>query len=198
MFMFLSVAILFGAKSGFDQFEQFEKMDKIEFNKLKSKVNKCLDRWDFGCAEDAIGKMRQYAGSRKDIQKIYALKSKLQAKREEKARRDEARRKANRIKSIKIASCSNSSGGGKMCMLYVNGRRDGFIFYHLNSDNTYQINISSSKYAKSNSGFYDPKLHRVWSTYCGDSVFGASPKKFVYSLSDALFEYAKCSLVGRY
>ena len=58
--------------------------------------------------------------------------------------------------------------------------------------------ILGSKNASINSGFYDTNLHRVWTTSCGDSVYGRSHQKFVYELSKALYMYANCSINGVY
>jgi len=196
--LILVSTLLFASMSDFDQFEQFDKQDKQEFNSLKKKIQKCIKKWDFECANKKIKKIKKYVTSKKDSKVITDLKIALSNEKYKKQEHEEAQRRANAKKSIKITNCQNGSGGATMCTLYVNGNYDGNIFYKLKSNGDYDIYILGSKNAFTNSGFYDTSLHRVWTTSCGDSVFGRSSKKFVYDLSKALYMYANCSINGVY
>lgn len=198
IFLILLSTLLFASMSDFDQFEQFDKQDKQEFNSLKNKIQKCIKKWDFECAQNDIKKIKRYVTSKKDSKIIADLKIALSNEKYKKQEYEERKRRANAKKSIRIGNCHNGSNGAMMCTLYVNGSYDGNIFYKLKSNGDYDIFILGSKNAYTNSGFYDTNLHRVWTTRCGDSVFGRSEKKFVYDLSKALYMYANCSINGVY
>jgi hypothetical protein len=182
----------------FSAFEQFDNMDKTNFKKYEQKINNCIKEWKFECAKENLNKIKRYITKKSDNNTISSLWSKLYAEQDKKERYEEAKRRANANKSIELKNCQSASGGARMCSMYVNNRYDGNIFYKLKNDGNYNIFILGSKNAKNNSGFYDTKLHRVWTTYCGDSVFGASKKVHVYDLSKALYMYANCSINGRY
>ncbi|WP_353662903.1 hypothetical protein [Hydrogenimonas sp. SS33] len=144
-----------------------------------------------------MGQIRRYVSTKKDSRTIAQLQEAL--KREE--TRYEAARQANRHYDIAIRGCKNGAGSAIMCTLYVDGRYDGNIFYKSRSDGNdgFDIFILGSKHAgASMGGYYDTSLHRVWTTKCGDSVFGASPRIMVYSISDALMMYAECAVNGKY
>ncbi len=198
VFLILLSTLLFASMSDFDQFEQFDKQDKQEFNSLKNRIQKCIKKWDFECASSNIKKIKKYVTSKKDSKVIADLKVALSNEKYKKQEYEEAKRRANAKKTIRIGNCHSGSGGAIMCSLNVNGSYDGNIFYKLKSNGDYDIFILGSKNASTNSGFYDTNLHRVWTTSCGDSVYGRSHQKFVYDLPKALYMYANCSINGVY
>jgi len=182
----------------FAAFEQFDNMDKINFKKYEQKINNCIKEWKFECAKENLSKIKRYITQKSDNNIISSLWDKLDAEQDKKEQYEESKRIANSHKYITLKNCQNASGGSRMCTIYVNNSYDGNIYYKLKNDGNYNIFILNSKNAKNNSGFYDTKLHRLWTTYCGDSVFGVSKKIYVYDLSKALYMYANCSINGRY
>lgn len=196
--LILTCTYLFANMTEKEQFEYFDKQDKKEFKLLKGKINKCIKDWNFSCADSKLKIIKRYVTSKKDVQTIRRLKNILLNEKSKKRAQEEAQRRANAYKSIKITDCQNRSGGTVMCTLYVNGNYDGNIFYKLKDTDKYNIFILGSKNAATNSGYYDIKLHSVWTTRCGDSVFGRSNRISVYDISTALNMFANCSINGRY
>ncbi len=182
----------------FEQFEAFDNQDKKEFNNLENQINNCIEEWDFECAANKIRKIKKFVTSKKDATTISNLQAALADAKEKKRAYEEAQRRANAKKSFTIGNCQNARDGAIMCTLRVKGEYDGNIFYKLENDGKYNIFILGSKNASNCQGFYDTTLHRVWTTRCGDSVFGASQKRFVYDLSSALKMYASCAINGNY
>ncbi len=197
-FFFFIPVVLFAGMDDFEAFEAFDKQDKSEFETLKKEIQKCIKGWDFACAQKDLAKIRSKVTSKKDAQTIAMLKTALSEEKEKKRAYEEARRRANAKKSIRIADCQNSSGGTIMCTLYVNGKYDGNIFYKLEDTDKYNIFILGSKNAANMAGYYSIELNSVWTTRCGDSVFGSSNKIFVYDISKALQMYANCAINGGY
>lgn len=202
LILFASLS-LYAQSSEFEMFKKFEKQDKSEFKVLKSKIEKCIKNWDFVCAQKDLSLLKNYVTTKNDVETVVRLKNNLSYEKDRKKRQEEEallkQKIAHSRKSIRIGDCRNGNGGYRGCSLYVNGSYDGSIFYKLKNDNTYDIYILGSKNAGSNGGYYSTSLHSVWTTQCGDSVFGSSSKKiFVYDLEKALYMYADCYINGTY
>lgn len=195
---------LYAQTGDLDMFDQFEKQDKQEFVHLKKQIEKCIKNWNFSCAQKKLAQIKNYATTKKDVQDIRNLKTELADARYEKRRQDEERRLKEELarahKSVQIGNCQRGTNSYEMCQLFVDRKRDGFIFYKLKDTNTYDIYIQGSKsVAAGNGGYYSMSLNSVWTTQCGDSVFGHHAKRiFVYNLSKALYLYANCFVNGKY
>ena len=195
-FMGIIVTLLFSA-DGFDAFDRFEQADKKSFEQLEKQIRQCIDHDDFSCAREKLEQIKPYVSTKKDSRTIANLREDLNSEEQ----RYEAALQANKNHTVTIGNCQNGSGSARMCNLYVDGQYDGNIFYKPRSDGNegYDIfTIGSKHVSASMGGFYDSSLHRVWTTACGDSVFGRSSKIMVYSVSDALKMFANCGANGRY
>lgn len=177
--------------SDFAQFAQFEKRDKQMFSQLKQEIKQCIDTDNFSCAQKKLHQIKQYVTSKHNVQTVRALKKSLAQAIEQK------RALAQHNKSIRITNCQYKNSSTTMCTLYVNGQYDGNIFYK-RKDDTFTIYILGSKNATTTEGFYDPNLHRVWTTRCGDSVYNRSNQRFVYKIGTALYMFANCAINGKY
>jgi hypothetical protein len=92
----------------FSSFEQFEKQDKQEFNRLKKKAKDCINNWDFNCARDSLYQMKKYITTKKDSKTINNLWDSLYAEEDRKKRNEEAQRRANAKKDIRISQISRN------------------------------------------------------------------------------------------
>jgi hypothetical protein len=172
----------------FSAFEQFDKQDKQEFNKLKKEAKKCINNWDFNCAEDDLDKMKKYITSKKDNDIISDLRSDLLSARGNKIRSE--RRVKAASANIELRDCGVCNGDMCSCTLYVNGYEKGLLFYHWNSvGKWYDITFPNHNWPN---GDYNPAS---WSSKlqlikCGKIDVG--------SLSEALQYAAKCYALGHY
>ena len=96
-------------------------------------------------------------------------------------------------KTYSIENCYDGADGARCCSLIIDGEDEGHICYQWDSSsNDYKIfpvwgaNIDVN-------GYYDPNLHMIWTTKCGDSSAGS-----VYGISSALDKFANCTANGHY
>ena len=191
--IFIIPLFSFAGNYDFNAFDKFDRMDKQEFNRLKKEVKKCINNWNFDCARSKLYKMKKYITSKKDNKMIDNLWNELNREEEAKTRYEEAQRRANSNRTYSIENCYAGADGAKCCSLIIDGEDKGHICYQWDSSsNDYKIfpvwgaNIDVN-------GYYDPNLHMIWTTKCGDSSAGS-----VYGISSALDKFANCVANGYY
>jgi len=57
-----------------DLFKRFDRYDKKTLNEYLNKAKKCIKKWNFSCAEDALAKAGKYVSSKRDKEKIKQMK----------------------------------------------------------------------------------------------------------------------------
>ena len=192
---FILPLFLFAGINDFSAFDKFDRMDKQEFNRLKKEVKKCINNWNFDCARDKLYKMKRYITSKKDNQIISSLWNKFYEEKRAKERYEKENEeiKANSSKYVYISDCYDGADGARCCSLYINGEKEGTFCYQWNSSYKHYDIFSLFGANFSVRGYYAPSLHMIWTTKCGDSSAGS-----VYSVSEAVREYANCVANGHY
>ena len=171
-----------------DLLKKFEKEDEKKFIEIVKKATQCIEKKDYQCAESKINQIKAYVNHSYNLNKISELKLDLMESKQ--------KPESGNLKNFTLEECTNATIGGGKCILYVNGKYDGLIFFKLDKKNgydIYSISIRGSKYAKTNAGYYDPSLHMLFTSECGTTKMES-----VMKLKKALKMFANCSLNGNY
>jgi len=181
-----------------DLFKRFDRYDKKMFNKYLNKAKKCIKKWNFSCAEDALAKAKKYISSKRDKEKIKRMYSYLEEEKERKRRKEEKRYANNsgtdsseRTNTISYTISKYSYDDHIEYVINFSDGRKGLMFTHFYRDNGrlyYHISINGDGLKDFSCDYY-PDTKSLICPRCNNVSIGN-----FYTYDEALDKIIQCAI----